>query len=275
MQNIQPYPNIRQAFWLLIYLELIMLALFVVVEGIGYAAGLELIGQASITILIYLTAFLLALFIGTRRAGKSLRQLFPIRPVRPALLLSMLVTLVGAVFLISEVNNIIVYFFPMPEWLVEGRLRLIGAQGSFLIFFFLVAVLAPVAEEGLFRGLILGGFLKRYGVRKAMVASAILFAVFHLDPWSFFTTGALGLLFAWWFTRTRSLLPCILGHAIYNGVPSLLIFLLDDAESLLAARAQDLVFQPLSVDILALLIFTIGVWSSQRLFPQGPELKDP
>jgi len=79
-------------------------------------------------------------------------------------------------------------------------------------------VLAPVAEELFFRGFVLRGFLARYSVRKAVIASTVLFALLHLNPWQGVMALPLGALFAWLFLRTGSLGPCILGHACANGL---------------------------------------------------------
>jgi membrane protease YdiL (CAAX protease family) len=47
---------------------------------------------------------------------------------------------------------------------------------------FILVIMAPLTEETLCRGLILNGFLKNYSRRKAMIVSALLFALLHLNP---------------------------------------------------------------------------------------------
>lgn len=75
---------------------------------------------------------------------------------------------------------------------------------------------APLTEEPLVRGLILGGFALRYGARKAIVYSALLFGAMHLNLWQF--PGAFGMgLFAGWLTlRTGSLWPAVAIHLLNN-----------------------------------------------------------
>jgi hypothetical protein len=78
-----------------------------------------------------------------------------------------------------------------------------------------------VTEEALFRGVILRGFLDRYATRRAIVVSALLFAVFHLNPWQFLGAATAGLLFAWWRAATGSLRPGLVCHALNNAIPIL------------------------------------------------------
>ena len=73
-----------------------------------------------------------------------------------------------------------------------------------------------LTEEPLVRGVMLTGLLRRYSVARAVLYSAILFGVMHLNPVQFAAGLATGLFLGWLYTRTRSLWPGIVMHAIYN-----------------------------------------------------------
>jgi membrane protein DedA with SNARE-associated domain len=79
-----------------------------------------------------------------------------------------------------------------------------------------VAVIAPVVEESIFRGVIMSGFMRNYPKYLAIFFSALLFALFHLNPWQFPATFVLGLLLGWLMVRTRNIFACIAGHSINN-----------------------------------------------------------
>jgi len=81
-----------------------------------------------------------------------------------------------------------------------------------------VVLVGPPVEELLFRGVILRGMLARYSVRTALIASAAVFAVPHLDPLKLPITFALGLALGWLYVQSRSLWLPIAAHAIYKGV---------------------------------------------------------
>jgi membrane protease YdiL (CAAX protease family) len=83
---------------------------------------------------------------------------------------------------------------------------------SKLTLFLPVIVVAPIAEELFFRGLVLRGFLGRYPLAQAVGASALLFALFHLNFWTVVAVLPLGFGFAWLRLKTNSLVPCILSH---------------------------------------------------------------
>jgi membrane protease YdiL (CAAX protease family) len=78
-------------------------------------------------------------------------------------------------------------------------------------------VAAPVLEEILFRGVILRGFLRQYSRTFAILWSAALFAVAHFNVYQLATALAVGIVAGWLYERCRSLWPCILLHASYNG----------------------------------------------------------
>lgn len=121
-------------------------------------------------------------------------------------------------------------------------------------------MVASLTEELLVRGLILRGFLGHYRARKAILASAIFFAVLHLNPWQFIGATALGVLFAWWFIQTRSMLPCFLGHAFANALPLTASVLLPFEIPGYTSDFRTVQFQPLWFDLMGLVLGVIGIW---------------
>ena len=83
---------------------------------------------------------------------------------------------------------------------------------------FAIVVVGPVLEEMLFRGAITSELLKHYSPKPAIILSALMFGVFHINPAQILTATLMGLLLAWLFYRTRSLIPGILIHILNNGL---------------------------------------------------------
>jgi membrane protease YdiL (CAAX protease family) len=108
---------------------------------------------------------------------------------------------------------------PSFDWFIKALPETIAQLGVFLI---VMAVLPGLCEETLFRGAIQGTFEKR-GVWKGVIYAAILFAVYHLNPWNFIPAIALGVLFGLVTVRTNSILPAMVCHVSNNcmGVISL------------------------------------------------------
>ncbi|WP_027724333.1 CPBP family intramembrane glutamic endopeptidase [Tuberibacillus calidus] len=84
------------------------------------------------------------------------------------------------------------------------------------IFDTIVAVLiAPFVEEIFFRGLIMQSWALRWGVKKGIVFSSILFSIMHLSP-EFLDMFIGGIILSILFIKYQSLLISISFHAIYN-----------------------------------------------------------
>ncbi len=86
------------------------------------------------------------------------------------------------------------------------------------------AFLSPFLEEIFFRGFAYGVFKKRLGISWGIVASAIFFAYIHTNPASFFPIFCLGILLAYLYEKSGSLVPSIIVHIIHNSLS--LFFLL-------------------------------------------------
>ena len=85
-----------------------------------------------------------------------------------------------------------------------------------------VAVLTPIAEELLFRGVFFGGVRQRAPFIPAAIVTTVLFTVIH-EPQAWPGVFVLGFGLALAYERTRSLWAPIAAHATVNGLPLLLI----------------------------------------------------
>ena len=81
-----------------------------------------------------------------------------------------------------------------------------------------VAVLAPVLEELLCRGLIFGVIRNRWGVVLATIVSALFFGLIHGDPSAILVAFIAGLIFGLIYVRTSSIFSTMIIHSINNVV---------------------------------------------------------
>ncbi len=79
-----------------------------------------------------------------------------------------------------------------------------------------VCVLAPVAEEILMRGVVLGGLRESLGVTAALLISSALFAAFHFTMVQTLSALVCGVVLGLLYIKTDSVFCCILAHAGYN-----------------------------------------------------------
>lgn len=101
----------------------------------------------------------------------------------------------------------------MVQALVDSGTATLGV----FLTFMLVAVLVPILEEAIFRGLLLGGMARHISFGWANLIQALLFAAIHDDPPRFVWYAALGLVAGVLVKRSGSLFPAIALHALQNG----------------------------------------------------------
>lgn len=95
------------------------------------------------------------------------------------------------------------------------------------ISFLCVAVLPGVVEEFIFRGLLYGEYRRRrtWG---AILTSALLFGLMHMNLNQFCYAFLIGILFCMVYEATGSLLAPMLMHTVYNGNSVIMTYLMDN-----------------------------------------------
>jgi membrane protease YdiL (CAAX protease family) len=103
----------------------------------------------------------------------------------------------------------------MPEKIAE----LMASMVTFnLPGYITIGICAPILEELIFRGIILRGLLNRYHPKKAIIWSAVIFGIAHLNPWQFIAAFSIGLFMGWVYYRTKSIFPGIFIHWFNNSI---------------------------------------------------------
>lgn len=128
---------------------------------------------------------------------------------------------IGVYFVVLLLGGILETFLPYNDALEE-----IFTQGfNSWLGIIAIVVLAPIFEELLFRGIILRGFIKNYGVARALIFSSFLFGIFHMNLIQSITTSILGFALGWIYIKTGSLWVSMLFHGLNNGISTLLYHL--------------------------------------------------
>jgi len=94
-----------------------------------------------------------------------------------------------------------------------------GGFGGYVICVLAMCIMPAVIEELLFRGVIFKSLLARKGQHAQIIAvllSALLFAVFHLNPAQLVYQFILGIIFALMYLKTGNILYPMLAHFINN-----------------------------------------------------------
>lgn len=86
-------------------------------------------------------------------------------------------------------------------------------QGNLVVVVVGIVVLPPLVEEVVFRGVLIERWAIRWGLRAAILVSALAFGIMHADPLG---AGVFGVITGLLYLRTGSLWPGILIHAANN-----------------------------------------------------------
>jgi membrane protease YdiL (CAAX protease family) len=120
-----------------------------------------------------------------------------------------------ATLCISVIIEPLVTLIPMPDSIKE-LFEMLFYKSSPVDLFISVIILAPLCEEFLCRGMMLRGMLEHISPTKAILWSAFLFALLHLNPWQAIPAFALGAFFGWVYWKSRSIWLVIFLHFVNN-----------------------------------------------------------
>ena len=85
-----------------------------------------------------------------------------------------------------------------------------------IIYFILMVIITPIAEEIIYRGFLFNLLLKKYSVKIALIVSSLIFAFFHLRFAGIGFLFVYGLFFGYVYYKTNSLIAPILAHFTIN-----------------------------------------------------------
>lgn len=93
-----------------------------------------------------------------------------------------------------------------------------------VLLMILIAVVAPLAEELFFRGMLYPLMRLRWSAVPAIVVNGLIFSLVHVFPPLLPGLFFVGMVLAWVRERSGSLIPCVLLHAMQNGIVLLGIY---------------------------------------------------
>lgn len=148
------------------------------------------------------------------------------------------------------------------EWFKKIMETMMG--GGFFWSFFTVAICAPILEEFICRGIICRGLLTRFSPATAIIVSALIFAIMHMNPWQAVPAFILGCFFGWIYYKTGCLWATIFLHFLNNGFSTIMTYIFpelassDSFRTLIPDGETYWLLFSLSVGILALAFFFLN-----------------
>ncbi|MCE1197888.1 MAG: CPBP family intramembrane metalloprotease [Marinilabiliales bacterium] len=239
-KNISYYPTFWQAVNLIVLYTFLQSLIDFPLALYDYQNGTDWLREPLLKMPVFLATTFVILWLGVRFSGLKSFQIFPFRRFQPLMVLAILLALVPLQFYMNLISAGIDKALPPPSWFLELFNRIFQSDYGIWGGIFRVALLAPVVEELIFRGVIFSGFLRNYRPGWAIFFSSLLFALFHLNPWQLGPTFLLGLLLGLVRWRTGSLLASIFTHALHNSMVFLSVYYQRVYEDMEWLRTNDL-----------------------------------
>ncbi len=187
------------------------LAIFIVVVLLLWVpAGWLLHDRGMVTLLaVFFATALIALSVAVAPMGLAALPALGFRRVgwRPLVL--------GSV--VALALSIAVSQFGLEPQGIKEAMEVVREPGMLAPSLFVIAGLAPLVEELVFRGLLYGWVAGRWGTAAAWIVSSLAFAAAHVEPAHIILVLPLALWFGWLRRRTDSLLPSLVAHMVNNG----------------------------------------------------------
>jgi uncharacterized protein len=248
------YPTVIQAIHLVVLYIFIQTLVDFPLAMIDYYKDTEYLYHPVKKILLGIGSTVFILWYGFKNTGNPLRQVFPLKRFHPMVIVFIVTFFLGAHQLLNIVNYWVDRLIPPPAWFWELFNKIFENDFGFWGAFLKVAIIAPVVEELIFRGVVMHGLMRNYSKTSAVLLSGLLFALFHLNPWQFPATFVLGVLLGWLMIRTRNILLAIAGHSLNNLLVLLAITFNQEIQSSLIEKTGD---APLNITAVILVILSV------------------
>ncbi|MCM8781440.1 MAG: CPBP family intramembrane metalloprotease [Candidatus Omnitrophica bacterium] len=110
---------------------------------------------------------------------------------------------------------------PVMEIFFEEKKR-----GLIMYFTIFVAIFGPIVEEMFFRGFMYQAVKKRWGFKTALFSTSIVFSFLHTNLAGFLPIMVLGMLLAYLFEKTGTLIASCAVHILHNSAMVCFVFLI-------------------------------------------------
>jgi len=222
--TVRYYPSFWQAVNLIVIYTFLQSLIDFPLALYDYQYGTDWLQEPLLKLPVFFGTTFIVLFLGIRFSGLPYREIFPMKLFHWLNIPAIFISLAALQFFMNEINMHLDKVLPPPGWFMELFDKLFESDHGVWFGILRVVILAPIVEELIFRGLIFSGFQRIYPGILAIFFSALLFALFHLNPWQLGPTFLLGLLLGYIRLRTGSLLAAIFTHALHNGMIFLSVY---------------------------------------------------
>jgi uncharacterized protein len=131
----------------------------------------------------------------------------------------------GATIVVGALYENVLHALGLPQPQLDALTWLRGMPiSAYLAVAFAGAVVAPIVEELFFRGYVFNAYLSERSLATAYIASAVIFSALHGLPTLLPVIFAMGIVLAYVYRRTRSIIAPIVAHMLNNSLAFVSLF---------------------------------------------------
>ncbi len=170
-----------------------------------------------------------------------------------------LFAMVGTI-LIMPLTSYFEYFFgryldDLPDSIFEDQMQLFiaGNGGELFLIIFVVAFTPAICEEFFFRGYLQRTLERKVGWWSVLIV-ALVFGLFHFNPFGLLTLSVIGGFIGYLYYRSRSLIPGMVAHFTNNFI---VIILLNYQPVLAGENLLHMAYAPLAWTVVSFVLFVL------------------
>jgi|GEM_PF-1088597 len=180
----------------------------------GYLQGNDIVSGLILSQVLILGIFVVLMVRTTRMPYKKILKL---NKFDPKMIVPVLILGITARYPIALISEKLLYVFPVPKIMNDSNILSTGLGDiNFALTFLIIAVIPALFEEAVFRGVFLTLFDKKYSLTGTAVVTGLMFGGMHLNVFTLFETGALGILFGFITLYSGSIFPAVAMHFLNN-----------------------------------------------------------
>jgi len=221
MLDIRILPSGKSAVWLSVFgvisaLILASIAWILLTPFAGFKISIW------IALIIGEGALIIPALLYVRSRRYDFRATFRLNSPPVGTLLSSLIIGISLQPLVDEFDRLLSKILPLPSFLEEylkGAYEALKVDGvvSFVLMAIGVVIIAGIAEEGLFRGILQKSFESEKSPVRAVIISSTVFSIVHFSP-QIIQIFSLGALLGYIALRADSIYPSIVLHIVNNAI---------------------------------------------------------
>lgn len=150
---------------------------------------------------------------------------FRLRPVKWQVLPVSVLIGAGIAVATEEISRLIQGAIPMDSDILAALSDMMraGNDRELVILILAAVIVASAVEEGLFRGMLQGTLERRGDVTRAVMATALIFAFIHFNPWWVIEILLMAVLMGVLAWKTDSIFPPMVVHATNNAIALVMV----------------------------------------------------